>query len=200
MTLKQFKLIGLTGQSGAGKTTVAAVLAECGFSVINADALVRQLYEGESPCLKTLAAAFGADILNPDGSLNRPLLAKRAFASKENTALLGRLVHPFVTAELLLRLRGKSGVVIYDAPQLFESGADAMCDCVVSVLAERDVRLARITARDGITEAAAQSRLDAQYGEEFFRAHSDIIIENNGDAAALTAAAQALANQLRGVG
>lgn len=196
--MKRYKLIGLTGQSGAGKTAVAAVLADSGIAVINADAIVRQLYESGSPCLTTVSAAFGADILNPDGSLNRPLLAKRAFVSKENTALLGRLVHPFVTAELLLQLRGREGVVVYDAPQLFESGADAVCDRVVSVIADEALRIERITARDGISAEAAESRVRAQYSEAFFRAHSDEVLENNGSEAELEKKAEELARRLKG--
>ena len=179
--MRQYRLIGLTGQSGAGKSTVSAVFASHGATVIDADAIVAQLYRDRSPCLKTVAASFGADILSADGTLDRRLLASRAFASAENTALLGRLVHPFVTARLLELLRGAKGVVVYDAPQLLESGADAICDCVVAVVADRALRRQRIMTRDGLSEQEADSRLNAQLGEEIFRRRADIIIENNTD-------------------
>ena len=197
--MKRFKLIGLTGQSGAGKSTVAASLAEAGFPVIDADLLVRELYGGGSPCLKAIAAEFGADIIKPDGTPNRPLLAERAFEGAEKTALLGKLVHPFVTALLFERLRGAEGAVIYDAPQLFESGADVICDLVVSVVSDVELRLERITARDGIQREAALSRMNAQYGEEFFRAGSDFIIENNGDLSELSKQTDRLIALLKGV-
>ena len=172
--MKRFKLIGLTGQSGAGKSTVSRVFAEKGAHIIDADAIVAQLYNAQSPCLKTVAACFGADILREDGTLDRRLLASRAFADAESTALLGRLVHPFVTARLFELLRGAEGVVVFDAPQLYEAGADIICDAVIAVVADKGRRMARIIARDGITEEQAESRLQAQLSERFFRENADM--------------------------
>lgn len=183
--MRSYKLIGLTGQSGAGKSSVSELFAESGATVINADKIVASLYKAQSPCVSTIAAAFGSDCLLPNGEVNRKVLAVRAFSSKQNTALLGKLVHPFVTARLFELLKGKTGIVIYDAPQLFESGADVICDTVIAVVADRAVRRQRITERDGITEEQAESRMNAQYDEKFFREHADIIIENNKDKAAL---------------
>lgn len=193
--MKRYKLIGLTGQSGAGKSTVSAVFAECGATVIDADAIVSQLYTAGSPCLKTLAAQFGADILFSNGTLNRQTLAARAFSSADNTALLGKLVHPFVTARLFELLRGAEGVVVFDAPQLFEAGADVICDCVIAVLADDEVRLGRILSRDSITAEQAKQRMSAQLSEAFFREHSDFFIENNGSEQALKATARAVYQQ-----
>ena len=195
--MKQFKLIGLTGQSGAGKSTVAKFFAENGLTVINADEIVAQLYEANSPCLKTLAASFGADILRKNGSLNRKLLAQRAFASGESTALLGRLVHPFVTARLFELLKEARGLVIYDAPQLFEANAEVICDRVIAVVADEKQRLRRIIDRDNITLQQARARMNAQLSEEFFRARCDYIIENNGTAEALEQQAQSVLQRLK---
>ncbi|MBR1482861.1 MAG: dephospho-CoA kinase [Ruminococcus sp.] len=181
------KLIGLTGQSGAGKSTAAALFAANGFTVINADDLVRAVYETNPACLKAVAASFGEDILFPDGTLNRRLLASRAFADKESTALLGALVHPFVIAETLKILKTVSGMAVFDAPQLFESNIDVVCDVIVSITAAEDVRLQRILARDKLTVARARERMDAQYSEAFFREHADFVIENNGDSASFAA-------------
>ena len=185
--MKQYRLIGLTGQSGAGKSTAARLLQEHGAVVINADEIVSELYAQGSPCVKTIAACFGSEVIAPDGTPDRQALAARAFSSPENTALLGRIVHPFVTAALLARLRGAQGVVVYDAPQLFESGADVICDCVIAVVAEEKTRLSRIITRDGLSPEAALQRVRAQYGEDFFRANADAVWENNGDEAALAA-------------
>lgn len=190
--MKRYKLIGLTGQSGAGKSTVAQVFAAHGATVINADDMVHELYAAQSPCVQTIAAVFGADCLNADGTVNRPVLAQRAFASRDNIALLGRLVHPFVTARLLEKLRHAQGMVIYDAPQLLESGADVLCDCVIAVVADKSVRKQRIMTRDGLSPAQADSRLNAQLGESDFRAHADVVLDNNGDADALRQAAEAV--------
>ena len=195
--MKRFKLIGLTGQSGAGKSTVASLFAANGATVLNADEIVAQLYEAGSPCLKTLAACFGSDILRKNGSLNRKLLAQRAFADKESTALLGRLVHPFVTARLFELLKEARGLVIYDAPQLFEANADVICDRVIAVVADEKQRERRILDRDNITRQQARARMNAQLSEEFFRAHCDYIIENNGTADALEQQAQSVLNKLK---
>ena len=183
--MRQYKLIGLTGQTGAGKSTVAKAFAACGAAVINADEIVAQLYVKGSPCVRTIGACFGKQVLTDSGEINRRALAQAAFASPENTQLLGNIVHPFVTAVLFERLRGQSGVVIYDAPQLFEAGADVICDGVIAVTADEGSRLQRIMARDGITEARVRERMSAQRSEAFFRENADYIIENNGDEAAL---------------
>lgn len=179
--MNRVRLIGLTGQSGAGKSTAAEIFTKNGMTVIDADALVAKIYETSPACLKAVAASFGQDIIRPDGALDRKLLAKRAFETKENTALLGEIVHPFVIARTLRILKTLSGTAVFDAPQLFESNMDAVCDIIVSVTANEDVRLKRILGRDNVTEEQALERIRAQYSEEFFRCHSDYVIENNGD-------------------
>lgn len=166
--MNRVKIIGLTGQSGAGKSTAARLFEENGFAVINADALVRSIYETNPACLRAVAASFGEDIVRADGTLDRALLAERVFSSAGNTALLGALVHPFVLAETLRLLKNVKGCAVLDAPQLFESNIDVICDRIVSVTADEDVRVRRIIARDGIDEAQARQRVAAQLGEAFF--------------------------------
>ena len=194
--MKHYKLIGLTGQSGAGKSTVAEVFAKLGANIINADMIVAELYNAGSPCLKAVAAEFGQDILNPDGTLDRRKLAQRAFASRERTDALNRLVHPFVTARLFELLRGAEGIVVFDAPQLFEANADVICDAVVAVTADKDIRVNRIIKRDSLSEEQAMLRVNAQYGEEYFRARADYIIENNIDEESLRTQAEKVYNKL----
>lgn len=194
--MKLYKLIGLTGQSGAGKSTVAEVFAKLGAYVINADMIVAELYNAGSPCLKAAAAEFGQDILNPDGTLDRRKLAQRAFASSERTDALNRLVHPFVTARLFELLRGAEGIVVFDAPQLFEANADVICDAVVAVTADKDIRIKRIIKRDSLSEEQAMLRVNVQYGEEYFRARADYIIENNFDEESLRTQAEKVYNKL----
>ena len=200
MTLKKCRILGLTGQSGAGKSTVAEFLEQNGFYVISADLLVRKIYNSGSPCLKTIAAVFGEDIISDNGTPDRKLLAKRAFSSKENTALLSSIVHPFVTAELFTQIKkaAESGAttVVYDAPQLFESNADVICDKIISVTAEKSVRLERICKRDNISKENALMRMNAQLDEEFFRENSDYIIENNSDLSSLNVQLESLLKQI----
>lgn len=173
--------MGLTGQTGAGKSAVAMYLWQRGFTVLNADKMVADVYRESPVCLKAVAACFGEDILKADGSLDRPVLAKRAFSSPENTALLGKIVHPFVIAETLRLLKTVRGMVVLDAPQLFESSMDVLCDCIVSVTAPEKIRLDRILKRDNITAEQARERMNAQLDERFFREHTDYLIENNAD-------------------
>ena len=177
--MRSYRLIGLTGQTGAGKSVVAQYLWQRGFSVLNADKMVADVYRESPVCLKAVAACFGSDILKEDGSLDRPLLAKRAFSSPENTALLGKIVHPFVIAETLRLLKAQEGLVLLDAPQLFESDMDVLCDCTICVTAPEEIRLKRILERDRITEEQARERMKAQLDEAFFREHTDHLIENN---------------------
>lgn len=177
-------IIGLTGQTGAGKTTVAEGLRHFGYQVIKADDIARLVTETGSPTLKDLAAVFGKDILRPDGSLDRALLAERAFSTPENTKLLNGITHPEILRLINKKINGAffdgyEGVVL-DASQLFESGLNERCTLVLSVVAPEEVRKARIMARDGISEEQALQRMGAQLSEEFFRTHSNYVLENTG--------------------
>ncbi len=177
-------IIGLTGQTGAGKTTVAEGLRHFGYQVIKADDIARLVTEKGSPVLQELAAVFGSDILTEDGELDRALLAERAFAGPEETKLLNAVTHPEISRLIRKKINGAffdgyEGVVL-DASQLFESGLNETCTLVVSVVAPEEVRLQRITERDGISREQALQRMSAQLPEEFFRTHSDYVLENTG--------------------
>lgn len=183
--MKKIKIIGLTGQTGAGKSTVSEYFQKRNLYVINADSLVRKIYIANSPCVMAIAALFGDDVLDENGEIIRPILAQRAFSSKEATEKLNSIVHPFVTYEFLKQVNKtmQSGAryVLYDAPQLFESNANLFCDVIISVIADKKVRIKRICIRDNIDLQSAELRINAQYDEDFFRQNSDFIIENNSD-------------------
>lgn len=177
-------IIGLTGQTGAGKTTVAEGLRHFGYQVIRADEIARLVTEKGSPVLQELAAVFGDDILTEDGHLDRAMLADRAFASPEETKLLNAITHPEIARLIDKKINGAffdgyEGVIL-DASQLFESGLNERCTLVVSVVAPKDVRLKRIVERDGISEEKALLRMAAQLPEEYFRTHSNYVLENTG--------------------
>ncbi|MBQ1370252.1 MAG: dephospho-CoA kinase, partial [Clostridia bacterium] len=132
-------VIGLTGQTGAGKTTVADGLRHFGYQVIKADEIARLVTEKGSPVLQELAAVFGQDILKEDGTLDRALLAERAFATPEETKLLNGVTHPEILRLINKKINGAffdgyEGVIL-DASQLFESGLNERCTLVVSVVA-----------------------------------------------------------------
>lgn len=193
-------VVGLTGPTGAGKSTVAAVLAEAGLLLIDADRLCREAVEPGTPCLASLAEAFGGGILLPDGSLDRRELARRAFSSPENTRRLNSLVHPPVIAMTKERLRqgereGRRAALI-DAPLLFESGLDGICSLTVAVLAPQEARLRRIRERDGLTREEALRRMDAQPDDAYYRERAGAIVENNGDRETLRRQTRALLGRI----
>ncbi len=178
-------VIGLTGPSGAGKGTVGALLADYGIPVINADEVYHNLLIPPSPCLNALCEQFGRSILTPDGTLNRRYLGEIVFSDPEALQKLNEISHRFVMAEIrdrLKKLRAKDiRAAVIDAPQLFEAEADKDCNVIVSVLADKRLRLERIIERDGIDAEIALRRMEAQKNDAFFRTHSNYIIENNGN-------------------
>ena len=183
--------IGLTGPSGAGKGVVSALFAQFGVPSIDTDAVYHDLLVPPSACLDELAATFGGGILAADGTLDRPSLAAIVFAPGHDADLqaLNRITHRHVLDEArrqlaMHRAHGKAAVLV-DAPQLFESGFDAECGFILSVLAPYEVRLSRIMARDSLDEARAKARLAASHEDEFFTRRSDAVILNDGDMPAL---------------
>lgn len=179
--MKKYKLIGLTGPTGAGKSTAATAFRERGYSVVDADILARKAMENPA-ALRCVSGFFGEDIIK-NGTLDRRLLAQRAFADREKTALLNSITHPFITSLFVEELKrivetGRDKIV-FDAPQLFESNLNLLCDLVVCVTAPRDVRLERIVKRDSISPQLAKKRMDAQYCDKFFRDNSDYILDNS---------------------
>lgn len=194
--------IGLTGPTGAGKSTVAAYLADHGIPTVNADAAAREVTAVGAPTLPLLADAFGQDILLADGSLDRKKLAARAFADKAATAKLNAITHPAIIALMeqkaaALQAAGAKAVVM-DAPLLFEAGIDKTCDHTVAVIAPQSVRCQRIMERDGISADAAALRMQAQPSAQFYKERAEIVLENNGDLAALTQQAAMLCEQIGG--
>ncbi len=176
-------VIGLTGQSGAGKTTVCRVFEDNGFAIINADLIARKIMDKGTPCLEEVSECFGKDIFNGDGSLNRQKLADIVFNDAEKLSQLNAITYPYITSEILNMINkynceGKKYVLL-DAPTLFESRADDFCDLIISVTAPEKIRTERIAERDGITAEQIKKRFSSQHTESFFINHSDFIIKNN---------------------
>lgn len=190
------RIVGLTGPSGAGKSRAATAAAAAGFRVIDCDAAAREAVLPGTAGLRAVTQAFGADVLLPDGSLDRRALARRAFSSPENTTLLNRTLLPHIVA--LIRPQLADGCVLLDAPTLFESGLDAVCDVTAAVLADRALRLSRIIERDGLTLKDAELRLSAGKPDAFYLERAGHILYNNGDTAAFDAAAAELFHKIIG--
>ena len=159
-------VVGLTGQTGAGKSTVSDYLRENGMAVIDADKVAREVVETGSACIADIALEFGCEYINADGTLNRKKMAKTVFTDKAKLKKLNALMFPYIIRRLCEEIersrREGEGIIVLDAPTLFESGADRECDYVVSVIADEQSRKERIIRRDGLTQQEAQERISAQ--------------------------------------
>ena len=172
-------IIGLTGPTGAGKSTVSAAAEQFGLRVVNCDLLARKAVEKGTEGLKAVTAVFGNGILEKDGSLNRKELAAVAFKTPENTELLNKTLLPHIVK--LVKEETNSKNALLDAPTLFESGLNSECVKTIAVLADKKLREERITARDNITKQQALLRINAGKSDDFYKTHADCIIYNNGD-------------------
>lgn len=171
------KIIGLTGPTGAGKSSAATVCRALGIKHIDCDILARRAVKKGTDGLNAVVNAFGSDVLNADGTLNRTSLAQKAFKSEESTNLLNKTLLPFVKELVLKEISGEW--VLLDAPTLFESGINEICFKTVAVLSDKEIRLCRIMKRDSITKEAALLRINAGKPDEFYLKNCDFIIYNN---------------------
>ncbi len=172
--IKKDKIIGLTGPTGAGKSSLHGVAKELGFRVIDCDKVAREVADS-GILVAALQKQFGGDVVE-NGALNRKLLAARAFSSPENTEALNRIMLPAIADKIKSELQGK---VLLDAPTLFESGLHRLCDSTVCVLSSEENRKKRIIERDGLDEKAASIRLSAAKSDEFFRSRADYTLYND---------------------
>lgn len=183
------KIIGLTGQTGSGKGAVSSILSEMDAQVIDCDSVAHRVTEKGSETLEKLVSAFTSGILKDDGSLDRSALASRAFADPQSVRLLNSITHPAIIEHIRRDIAAfksdGADCIVLDAPTLIESGAADMCDVIIAVVADDDIRLNRIMQRDGIDIIAARRRMLAQPKPEFYTDNSDYTIYNNGDLTSL---------------
>ncbi len=176
------KVIGITGPTGAGKTTALSVLRSLGAEVIDADGVYHELLTSDEGLKKSLVAAFGAQILDATGKIDRKALAAAVYPDRLEE--LNALTHPVIVSAVWERVEaarraGRSAAI--DAIALIECGLGERCDAVVAVLAPLELRVKRIMARDGITEDYACRRALAQKPDSFFRKSADYVLENRAD-------------------
>lgn len=179
--------VGLTGGIGAGKSTVARLLAARGARVVDADRLAREAVAPGSPGLAEVVAAFGPTVLAPDGTLDRARLAATVFADPRARRRLDAIVHPRVgaaTAQLLASLP-PDAVVVHDVPLLVENDLAGRYDLVVVVDAPVEVQEARLVEQRGMAPADARARIAAQASREQRRRVADVVLDNTGSLADL---------------
>ena len=176
-------VLGLTGPTGSGKSAVAKVFCDMGYKLVDADKIARDIVSVGSPVIDKLAERFGNDIVLPDGNIDRKLLASRAFSSNENTKALNDITHPAIVESVRKNIDDfvQQGFkkIIYDAPLLFESGTDKLCDKVLSVVADKDTRIERLKRRDNLSCEEINKRISAQHEDDFYTDKSDFVIKNN---------------------
>lgn len=176
-------LVGLTGGIGAGKSTVAELLTERGGIIIDGDVIARRVVEPGQPALAAIVERFGPDVLGPDGRLDRPSLAAKAFASEEDRLALEAITHPAIGAEFVREMTEAppGSIVVNDVPLLVESqkAAERRYEVVIVVEAPREVRLDRLESR-GLTRADAEARMAAQATDEERRAVATHLLRNGG--------------------
>lgn len=176
------KIVGITGGSGTGKSTVAKCLRAFGARIIDADAVARRVVEKGQPALAEIEEEYGKQVIAPDGTLSRSALAKIVFCDEKALHKLNQITHKYIIEEIKQEIAAASEeTVVIDAPLLIESGLNAICHSVVCVTAEKETRIARIMARDGLSREMAENRIASQKEDGFYREMSDFEIRNNGD-------------------
>lgn len=178
------EIIGLTGQTGAGKSTVRKLLKAKGAAVIDADSVAHDVADNELNCLTDIAEHFSCIVLNEKGKLNRKALGRIVFSDKKKLALLNKIMFPYIVSAIKGQVtayeQAGAQVIVIDGATLIESGCSKMCSALISVTAEEETRLTRIIHRDGISKRDALRRVSAQNPEEFYIKASDYVIKNDG--------------------
>ena len=182
-------IIGLTGQTGAGKSTVRSILESKGAAVIDADSVAHDITDNNLDCIYDIVSRFSCLVLNEKGKINRKALGKRVFSDPRELAELNKIIFPYILEaiehEVLGYIAKGAKNVVIDGATVIESGCGKMCDVLVSVVADEKTRTERIIRRDNISTADAERRVSAQKPEEFYTENSDFVIRNDSTPAEL---------------
>lgn len=194
-------VLGLAGGSGSGKTTVSSLFAKHGIMPVNTDEIYHDLTSSQTMCLSSIVEEFGHAVLNKSGTLDRKALGDIVFSDSEKLGRLNTIAHYYVLCAVRdiisdAQARGYFGVIV-DAPLLFESGFDRECDAIVAVVASKEKRVERITARDGISVADANRRIANQLPDEFLSSKADYIITNNSTTKELAKQVECVVNSIK---
>lgn len=177
------KIIGITGNSGSGKSKISGFIKDLGAATIDVDKVAKEAMDSDSECLNNLRSYFGDDIFDAKGNLLRKVLADKAFSTKENVKKLNAITHDVIVAsvqQLINEYKSQNiDIIVIDAAILFESGIDKLCDKIIVAVCPFDIKLKRIMARDNISKDQAKQRLNAQTPEEEYIRKSDYVINSN---------------------
>lgn len=176
------KIIGITGSSGSGKSTITQILEkELKGKAIYSDEVVKQMQKEKTEYYKKIVEAFGTEILNENKEINRKLLATIIFENREKRKKINELTKIYVLEEIRKQInKANTKYVIIDAPLLIETELNKDCDIVIAVICNKETKIKRICKRDNINRQEAIARLNSQKSNEFYTKYADYIVENNG--------------------
>lgn len=176
-------IIGITGNSGAGKDTVSEILkSELDAIVINADTIVKENQNPSNDYYEKIVDLFGKNILKNDKNIDRKALANEIFKNEEKRNELNKITFECVQKEVekILNDNEDQKYVILNFPLLYEGNFDKLCKYVIAVTADEDTKIKRITIRDRISISSARLRIESQKAEDFYKSHADFLIDNSG--------------------
>ncbi len=176
-------ILGVTGGSGSGKSAFCRELAQNGAYVLDADVIAREVVMPKMPALAEIKEEFGPEYLTSQGELDRKKMAACVFSDEKKLHRLNQITHKYIIAEIKRLLsEHRNRFCVIDAPLLFESNLDQLCDRTVGILSEKEERVERIVSRDGLTQAEAHARVEAQATDEYYILRADDIIKNHAGA------------------
>lgn len=175
-------IIGITGNSGSGKSEISKILSQkINAKIIDADKIVRKIAEPGNKYYEKQVELFGKEILI-NNKLNRKKIAEIIYNNSGKREELNKLTYKYVVDEIKNEIKNMAEKnVIIDAPLLFESGLNKICDFTIGVIAKKSIKIERICKRDNIDKSVAEARLNIQENDEFYIKNADYIVENNGN-------------------
>ncbi|MDE2828252.1 MAG: dephospho-CoA kinase [Rhodothermaceae bacterium] len=180
------RILGVTGGIGCGKSVVCAYLAQLGAEVFDADLTARSLMESDERVRQEVTRAFGRESYREDGSLNRKWLASQVFAEDSRLEELNGIVHPKVAEAFgILRNRFEGGLLVHEAALIYEAGVENRLDAVCVVTAPKELRIARVMARDRVSAEKVLARMSRQLSQEEKAGRADVVLVNDSDMAAV---------------
>lgn len=186
-------ILGLTGTSGSGKSTVSSIFANLGATIVDADKIYAELLLNHRPMIDEIANNF--DVIT-DGKIDRKKLRDIVFIDKNKLILLNKITHKYVLQTISEQISQAKDIAILDVPLLFEAGLDTKCDKVLGVICSDENKINRICNRDGVSKEDAIKRLENQKNNCFFIENCDIIIENDCELDVLQSVCTKIYNEL----
>ncbi len=178
----QMRIIGITGTTGAGKSTVCEELRKRGADIVDADRISRDVTRKNGAAFNEIVAVFGEEILENSGEIDRKKLGAIVFGDNNKLSKLNEITHKYIYDEMRRQiLNSKADIVVLDVPLLFQPEFPFECDLTVAVVSSPEMRLGRIMARDGISRDAALLRIKSQISDSEYEAKADVCLKNDGE-------------------